>query len=128
MELVSKPSNLWETLVVRPLLRICIAVLVASCVSNIVRAVDAPVYQRDREIAFVNAGHGGHGHHGGGGYGGSLGYGVPYAYPWIAPQVYAGTWYERPYPYHFDYYRMRYSSPPIQQIAPECPCAEDVVQ
>ena len=103
----------------RPLLAIC---LIASCLSNIVRAVDAPVYQRDREIAFVNAGHGGHGHHGGGGYGGSFGYGMPYAYPWFA------TWYERPYPYHFDYYRMRYSSPPIQQIAPECPCAEDVVQ
>ncbi len=96
--------------------------------STAVSAVDAPVYQRNREIAFVNGYHGGHGHLGGGGYGGYTVFGIPYGNPWFAPQVYAGTWYERPYPYHFDYYRMRYSSPPIQEIAPDCPYAETVVK
>ena len=112
----------------RLILRICFMAIVVSCMSSIIRADDAPVYQRDREIAFVNAGHGGHGHHGGDGFGGYPGFGVPYGYPWYGPQFYVGTWYERPYPYHFDYYRMRYSSPPIQQIAPDCPCAETVVE
>jgi hypothetical protein len=77
------------------------------------------VYQRNREIVSVSTGHG----H----FGGHLGhqYGVPYAYPWFTPQVVAGTWYERPYPYHFDYYRWRYSMPPIQAVAPtDCPCAD----
>jgi hypothetical protein len=128
MELISNPSKARNTLVAHLILRISFVVLVASCVPSIICAVEAPVYQRDRDIAFVNAGYGGHGHHGGGRYGGSFGYGVPYGYPWFAPQVFAGTWYERPYPYHFDYYRMRYSSPPIQQIVPDCPCAEEVVQ
>ena len=34
----------------------------------------------------------------------------------------AGSWYARPYPYHFDYYRWRYSTP---QPTTSCPCAVD---
>lgn len=30
---------------------------------------------------------------------------------WYAPQTYAGSWYQRPYPSHFDYYRWRYQTP-----------------
>lgn len=40
-----------------------------------------------------------------------------------APTV-AGSWYTRPYPYHFDYYRWRYSTP---RQTVDCPCAEATV-
>ena len=30
----------------------------------------------------------------------------------FAPPIVTGSWYTRPYPYHFDYYRWRYSMPP----------------
>lgn len=33
----------------------------------------------------------------------------------------AGSWYARPYPYHFDYYRQRYSAPALTN---DCPCAK----
>lgn len=38
-----------------------------------------------------------------------------------------GSWYQRPYPYHFDYYRHRWGGPdqaPQGQMMPvaECPC------
>ena len=39
--------------------------------------------------------------------------------------VIAGSWYARPYPYHFDYYRQRYSAPPQTR---EYPCAETPAQ
>ncbi len=38
------------------------------------------------------------------------------------PQVY-GSWYERPYPHHFDYFRWRYSAPPAT-LPVEYPCVE----
>jgi len=42
-----------------------------------------------------------------GGYHPGYGYGFnPYT------PVITGNWYQRPYPHHFDYYRMRYSAPP----------------
>lgn len=50
-------------------------------------------------------------------YGGYYGGFFPYQQPAIA-----GSWYARPYPHHFDYYRQRYSGP--QQPSVECPCAE----
>ena len=53
-----------------------------------------------------------------GGYGGYGGYG--YFPPYVSPVV-AGTWYARPYPYHFDYYRMRWGG--AEQAPPgDCPC------
>ncbi|MCA9230232.1 MAG: hypothetical protein KDA57_06250 [Planctomycetales bacterium] len=33
----------------------------------------------------------------------------------------SGNWFVRPYPYHFDYYRWRYSAP---TFVPNCPCEE----
>ena len=64
-------------------------------------------YQRQRM-------HGGRrGFHGGGHFG----------HPWYGgfyqPQVF-GSWYARPYPYHFDYYRWRYSAPPPHPVDPPC--------
>lgn len=61
--------------------------------------------------------------------GGSFGYG--YAAPgwgwgpgFFGPPVVAGSWYARPYPYHFDYYRHRWGAP-APAGPPECPCASD---
>lgn len=70
-----------------------------------------PVYQRGRQ----GESRGGWGHGGGGrpGYGGYYGYGG-----YFSPPVVTGSWYARPYPYHFDYYRWRYSAPPQTP----CPC------
>ena len=106
--------------VTRWVLQVCWVGVAFSLLAD-VHAQEAPAYQRSRDVAFVNY-VGGHGHHGGGyGYGG-------FYNPWFASQIFAGTWYERPYPHHFDYYRMRYGTPPLQQIAPDCPCAEIPVQ
>lgn len=59
--------------------------------------------------------------------GGAYGYGwahpgVPFGF--VAPPVIAGSWYARPYPYHFDYYRYRWGG---AAAAPQndCPCAAD---
>jgi len=41
---------------------------------------------------------------------------------------FAGSWYARPYPYHFDYYRNLYSGQPNQQLPADCPCAEPAIQ
>lgn len=37
--------------------------------------------------------------------------------------AFAGNWYERPYPYHFDYYRSRWGVQEPVSAAPDCPCA-----
>ena len=64
------------------------------------------------------------------GYGDFGGYYNPYYYPYFMPIV-AGTWYQRPYPYHFDYYKYRWGQqgtepgpPTIEDMIPavECPC------
>lgn len=41
--------------------------------------------------------------------------------------AYAGSWYQRPYPYHFDYYRGRFDRPPAGMNQPACPCAQPTV-
>lgn len=67
------------------------------------------------------------------------GYGLPpyspYPYAVAGPTI-AGTWYARPYPYHFDYYRQRWGGGqpdptgavlgdmPVEPPAP-CPCESD---
>jgi hypothetical protein len=65
----------------------------------------------------------------GGGYGGPrvgsfypgyYGYGFGYGGP-----VITGSWYARPYPYHFDYYRYRWGHPDGGYLAPEPAAAED---
>jgi len=70
-----------------------------------------PVYQRERSgdsgrrCAPVGAAHGMNRH-----YYSNAGF--------RSTQVY-GSWYQRPHPYHFDYYRWRYSQVPLE---PPCPC------
>ena len=85
----------------------------SAAITDRAEANDGPVYSRQRAAVrgefgrtegFRNAGRQ-HGYYGG--------Y-FPYQ------PVIAGSWYARPYPHHFDYYRRRYSAPPIQ---PDCPCA-----
>lgn len=105
-------------------------VIVALGVFAEVRGEDAvpAIYQRSRDIAFVNGGgmwgsHGGGDGHHGGGHSGLGQWGGGFYNPGFGTQFYAGTWYQRPYPYHFDYYRMRYGTPSVQQIAPDCPAA-----
>ena len=69
----------------------------------------APVYARGPSFRHGGA----RGFHGGVGF---------YGYPgFFAPPVITGSYYARPYPYHFDYYRWRYSAPPAPVQAP---CAE----
>ncbi len=55
-------------------------------------------------------------------------YGAPYAAAYwggFAGQAYAGTWYQRPYPYHFDYYRGRFGAPSASKAQSDCPCANE---
>lgn len=74
----------------------------------------APVYQRGR----------GH-HQGGGRWGGPGGYPYGYGFYGFPPQIYGGSWYQRPYPYHLDYFRWRYSTPPVESGV--APCVVDEV-
>jgi hypothetical protein len=63
--------------------------------------------------------------HGGPWGGGGWGWGYPGFYnPWVAPQVYGGTWYQRPYPDHLIYNNVR-SGMPIAPAA--CGLADEAV-
>jgi hypothetical protein len=79
----------------------------------------APTYSRVRTGADEwHARGGGYGHaHGGDGYG--YGYFQPYAAP-----IVTGSWYARPYPYHFDYYRHRWGGDMPAPATADCRCAE----
>jgi hypothetical protein len=57
---------------------------------------------------------------------GYQGYGHGYGYfqPYISPVI-AGSWYARPYPYHFDYFRGRWDGV-AGEAAADCPCAAPV--
>jgi len=62
----------------------------------------------------------------GGGWGG--GFANPYGFGFAGPIV-QGSWYQRPYPYHFDYYRYRWGGAAPNQVYDvpppgDCPCAE----
>lgn len=85
-----------------------------------------PAYQRTRSGADAWQARGGHRQPWAGGY-----YGHAYAAPYFSPTIIAGSYYQRPYPYHFDYYRARWgeqaptAAPPDVDMIPaaECPCA-----
>jgi hypothetical protein len=90
----------------------------------------APTYSRTRMGAddWRSSG-GGHWHvRGGGGYA----YGNNF-YPPYFSSVISGYWYERPYPYHFDYYRHRWSaaeSGPFvsaSESTENCPCPAEML-
>ena len=88
-----------------------VALLVSLLLFSVASSSQAegPVYSRNR-------GGGRGGYHGGGRHGGRFNH---YGYFGYQPFI-AGSWYARPYPYHFEYYRWRYSAPPQ---TPDCPCA-----
>ena len=85
-------------------------------------------YQRMRNGAGDWQARGGH-HQPWRGPGGGYGYGGFYDPFFYVPPIVAGSWYQRPYPYHFDYYRHRWGAPPEGYgadpgYAPtDCPCA-----
>ena len=81
-------------------------------------SLQAPTYSRTRTGAEDWHARGGGYVHGQG----DFGYGYGYFQPYISPVV-AGSWYARPYPYHFDYFRGRWDGP-RSGIASDCPCAE----
>jgi hypothetical protein len=82
--------------------------MAVACASPSTSAEDAgpAVYQRIRTnptIARTN----------GAPLGGYWGGGYPGFYnPWFAPQVFSGTWYQRPYPDHLIYNNVRSGMPP----------------
>jgi hypothetical protein len=88
----------------------------------------APAYQRTRGGAGDWQARGGHAQHWRGPSGGYGGFYDPY---FAAPPIIAGSYYQRPYPYHFDYYRNRWGGAPVGTYnsvgvemvpADECPC------
>ena len=96
------------------MVRACLQKIVLSILLSLitlpwaVSAEVAPVYQRDR----------GNNHSGGpwrhpGGYQFGFGY---FGFP---PQVYGGNWYQRPYPTHLDFFRLR-SAPPAEVLGYPC--------
>jgi hypothetical protein len=113
-------------------MRSALLLLLVTISAETASAQGPPVpYQRTRPGAanwHARGGLNGYGHpprgYGHGGYGGLY---DPYLY---APPIIAGSYYERPYPHHFDYYRYRWGGQ--QQGAPtpqvemmpvaDCPC------
>ncbi|MGI9427740.1 MAG: hypothetical protein ACR2NM_03700 [Bythopirellula sp.] len=91
--------------------------LLLPCLESSLQAGEGPVYSRNR--GGMRGGYTGGGRHVGhrGHFGG-------FGFRPFQPTV-AGSWYARPYPYHFDYYRWRYSVPPQPQ---DCPCAVGTVE
>ena len=69
-----------------------------------------PFYQRNRHHGHPSPHHRGKFRH------------QPYYGGYYYPPTFYGSWYARPYPYHFDYYRWRYSMPPLPPV--DCPCAD----
>lgn len=59
------------------------------------------------------------------GHGGFAPY-APYGNYYGGAVAVSGSWYERPYPHHLDYYRYRWGAPP--NAAPQCPCEAATVQ
>ncbi|NOY43638.1 MAG: hypothetical protein GXP26_17615 [Planctomycetes bacterium] len=83
---------------------------------------EVPTYQRQRYAAGDGAPYS-TGWGGAPGYAGA-GYGAAY-WGGFAGQAYAGTWYQRPYPYHFDYYRGRFGAQSARKPQSDCPCATE---
>ena len=81
----------------------------------------APTYSRVRQGADQWRHHGDYGHRHRG-----YGYGYGFYQPYYQPIV-AGTYYERPYPYHFDYYRHRWGAQESPAPVADCPCATEGV-
>lgn len=102
--------------------RLILAALVAATPLGLAPAamaqdgVMAPTYSRTRS-GVENWQARGPGH-------GQRGYGYGFYQPNYQQPIVAGSWYQRPYPYHFDYYRYRWGGgAPEQAPITDCPCA-----
>jgi hypothetical protein len=101
--------------------------IVVLALSAVAARAQGPSYQRTRGGADDWQARGGHAQHWRGPYGGYGGFYDPY---FAAPPIVAGSYYQRPYPYHFDYHRDRWSgqqqggSTPQVEMMPvaDCPC------
>jgi hypothetical protein len=117
------------------MLRALLIVIFALAAASVATAQEPPTapYQRMRTGAGDWSMRGGHNQNWRGGWGGYGGFYNPFFFQPIV----TGSWYERPYPYHFDYYRYRwggqgnasrggpapYGDPSVEMIpAADCPC------
>jgi hypothetical protein len=104
----------------------CLAVSGQAAPAPAQEPIAAPTYQRMRTGADdwqARGGAFGHGHGRGG-----WGWGGGFFQPYISPVI-ASSWYARPYPYHFDYFRGRRDggqgpSPGEVPAPADCPCAD----
>jgi hypothetical protein len=116
----------------RPFTAGALLLVLSGTLSAIAQDAFAPTYSRTRMGAhdFHRRGDG----HGFGGRRGG-GYGNFYFDPYFSSPVIYGSYYQRPYPYHFDYYRHRWGAPPADaaysgyppdpgSAASDCPCAD----
>lgn len=78
-----------------------------------------PTYSRMRGGAGDWQARGWHG--GGWGWGGGYGF----VQPFFPQPIVTGSYYQRPYPYHFDYYRYRWGGD--QSPTQDCPCAAESI-
>ena len=105
-----------------------LSLLVVCCATSLANAQQPPTYSRMRQGADDwNA------------RGGGFGYSFPsYMYggffpPFGPPVVVTGSYYQRPYPSHFDFARTRWSGAPPEQAyqqelmrRSDCPCANEI--
>jgi hypothetical protein len=99
-----------------------------ACVAQASAQDFAPIYSRQRMHAHDfdrrGDGHGFSGHRG-------HGHDNFYYDPYFFSSVIHGSYYQRPYPYHFDYYRHRWGQPHVNYgpehppVALDCPCATE---
>lgn len=105
------------------------AILLLAIAPGVAAQAPAAPYQRMRTGADSWSARGGLSNSWRGGPGG---WGGGFYAPFFTPPIVAGSWYERPYPYHFDYYRHRWGGSPhapgvdpgVETIpAADCPCS-----
>jgi hypothetical protein len=99
--------------------------VIVLALSTATACAQAPAYQRTRGGAGDWHARGGHAQNWRDPYGGIGGFYNPY---FVAPPIVTGSYYQRPYPYHFDYYRNRWGGPALAEgsvtgaATPDCPC------
>ena len=98
-----------------------ICALVVSGFDSLANAEGAPATYQRRSRGAMHGRHMAGWQHPGFGYGWATGWGGFYN------QAFAGSWYQRPYPYHFDYYKNRFNGPPAGMMPPLYPCVEPTI-
>lgn len=97
-----------------------IATLIVCSYGTQTKANEGPVYQRHRGSAAY--GYPSDNGHSWNPPGSPYGFQGLYGFQGFYQQPIAGSWFERPYPQHLDYHRLRHRSPPPAQ---DCPCAKN---